>query len=183
MELLDGTELEDEMEDEEEDKAIGWQEREEIEEKEIKRCIKKLKIKKAAGIDGIPMEAWKYASEGLKRRLWDLLKIIWRKGTIPRDWRKSIIVSLYKRGEREEVGNYRSISLLCLAYKIYAEILRNKLEKMVEEKGLIPENQAGFRKGRSTIDNIFVLNHLMQRRTRQGGKDDKVYMLFANLNV
>jgi len=45
-------------------------------------------------------------------------------------------VPLYKRGEREEVGNYRGISLLCLAYKIYAEILRNKLEKVVEEKEL-----------------------------------------------
>jgi len=59
MKLLDGTELESEMVDEEEDKAIGWQEREEIEKKEMRRAIKKLKIKKAAGIDGIPMEAWK----------------------------------------------------------------------------------------------------------------------------
>jgi len=50
-------------------------------------------------------------------------------------------VPLYKRGEREEVGNYRDISLLCSAYKIYTEILRNKLEKVMEEKELIPENQ------------------------------------------
>jgi len=55
--------------------------------------------------------------------------MIWRKGTIPRDWRKSIIVPLYKRGEREKVENYRGISLLCSAYKIYAKILRNRLEK------------------------------------------------------
>jgi len=126
MKLLDGTELDSEMKDEEENKAIGWQEKEEIEEKGIKGAIKKLKIKKAAGIDGISIEVWKYASEGLKRRSWNLLRMIWRKGKIPRDWRKSIIaVPLYKRGEREEVGNYRGISLLCSAYKIYAEILRN----------------------------------------------------------
>jgi len=49
---------------------VGCQEKEEIE-KEVRIAMKKLKIKKA--IDGIPMEAWKYASEGLKRRLWDLL--------------------------------------------------------------------------------------------------------------
>jgi len=64
-------------------------------------------------------------------------------------------VPLYKREEREEVGNYRGISLLCSAYKIYAEIPRNKLEKVVEEKELIPENQARFRKGRSTIISSF----------------------------
>jgi len=43
MELLDGTELKDKVEDEKEGKAIGWQEREEIEEKKMKRAIKKLK--------------------------------------------------------------------------------------------------------------------------------------------
>lgn len=60
---------------------------------------------------------------------------------------------------------------MCTVYKIYAEVLRNRIEKEVEEKGMVPESQAGFRRGRATIDNIFVLNHLMQREKRQGGKD------------
>jgi len=49
-----------------------------------------------------------------------------------------------------------------------------------EEKELISESQAEFRKGRNMIDNIFVLNHLMQR---QEGKNDKMYMLFADLKA
>jgi len=57
MELLDRTKLEGEVEDEKEGKVIGWRKREEIEEKEMRRAIKKLKIKKAVGIDGIPMKA------------------------------------------------------------------------------------------------------------------------------
>jgi len=59
------------------------------------------------------MEAWKY--EELKRRLWNLLRMIWKKGKILRDWRKSIIV-LYKRGEKETTGQETTgggISLLC----------------------------------------------------------------------
>jgi len=64
----------------------------------------------------------------------DLLKTIWRKGMIPKDWRKSIIVPLYKREDKEKVGNYRGISLLCTVYKIYAEVLRNRLESEAEEK-------------------------------------------------
>lgn len=40
---------------------------------------------------------------------------------------------LYKRGDTEKAGNYR-ISLLCTAYKIYAEVIRNRIEKEVEEK-------------------------------------------------
>jgi len=52
---------------------------------------------------------------------------------------------------------------LCSTYKIYAEILRNRLEKEVIRKGLLPESQVGFRKKRSTMD-IYVLNHIIQRK-------------------
>lgn len=65
-----------------------------------------------------------------------------------------IIVPLYKRGEQEKIENYRNISLLCTAYKIYAEKIRMRLEIEVEEKGIISESQAGFRKGKSTLDNM-----------------------------
>jgi len=65
----------------------------------------------------------------------------WRKGTIPKDWRKSIIIPLYNRGDKEKAGNYRGISLLCTAYKIYAEVLRNRLESEAEEKDIMPESQ------------------------------------------
>lgn len=71
---------------------------------------------------------------------------------------------LHKREYKEKVENYKGITLLCTAYKIYAEILRKRLEKEIELKGMLPEGQAGIRKGRSTIDNIFILNHLIQRK-------------------
>lgn len=77
--------------------------------------------------------------------------------------------------EKDKVENYRGISLLCSAYKVYAEILRKKLEKEVEEKGLLPESQAGFRKGRSTMDNIFIFNHIVQREREKGKEEGKVF--------
>ncbi|XP_071580229.1 uncharacterized protein [Temnothorax nylanderi] len=195
MELLGGSEVEEEEESREKtrhqegrkevkrDERIEGDEEDEITEMEIKLALKKLKLKKAAGIDEIPMEAWKYASGPLWNRLVDLLRQIWREGTIPSDWKKSIIVTLYKRGDQEKTGNYRGISLLCTAYKVYAEVIRSRLEKEAEEKGMIPESQAGFRKGRSTIDNIFVLNHLIQKGRRRGGKAEKVYAIFADLKA
>ena len=83
-------------------------------------------------------------------------------------------IIIYKRGDTESVGNYRGISLLCTAYKWYAKILRIKLKEEVEKKNIIPETQTGFRKGRSTMDNIFVLNHLIQKSKR---RERKVYAL------
>jgi len=58
------------------------------------------------------------------------------------------------------------MSLLCSTYKINAEVLRNRLEKEVVRKGMLPKSQAGFRKKKSTMD-IYVLNHIIQRE-REG---------------
>lgn len=77
-----------------------------------------MKMKKAAGIDGILMEAWKYAGETIWKKLVKLLGQIWKEGIIPSEWKKGIIVCLYKREDQEEVGNYRGILLLCTAYKV-----------------------------------------------------------------
>ncbi|XP_018372884.1 PREDICTED: uncharacterized protein LOC108767472 [Trachymyrmex cornetzi] len=109
-------------------------EEEKLKEEEIKKALRKMKLKKAAGIDRILTEAWKYAGKRLWKKLVSLMKMVWRKGKIPEDWKKSIIVPIYKRGDKEKATNYRGITLLCTAYKLYAEILKNRLEKETEEK-------------------------------------------------
>lgn len=97
------------------------------------------------------------------------------------------MIQLYKRGDRVKMENYRDISLLNTAYKIYGEIIRNRKERIVEEKKVLPESQAGFRKERSTIDNIFVLNHLVQRerleKDKEGRKKEEgnIYALFVDV--
>jgi len=63
---------------------------EEIEIEEVRNAIKKLKVKKATGVDGIPMEAWKFAGTELVKELADLIKSVWVQGILPR--RKSIMV-------------------------------------------------------------------------------------------
>jgi len=71
---------------------------------------------------------------------------------------------------------------LCSAYKIFAEIIR-RLEEETERRMLLRETQAGFRKGRSTLDNIFVLSHVAQREKNKEGRDRKVYAFFADLRA
>ena len=80
---------------------------------------------------------------------------IWYEEEIPEDLKTAVIVPLYKKGDTKDPKNYRGISLLTTAYKRYIEVLRERLEEEEEEKDkLLPEGQTGFRRGRSTIDNI-----------------------------
>lgn len=120
MKLLGG--LEKDSEEERKEPRTEWIEtgkEKELEEEEIYAAVRKMKLKKAAGIDGIPMEAWRFGGEAIKKGFLDLIKRIWKDESIPAEQRKSIIVPLYKRGDAEEVSNYRGISLLCSAYKIF----------------------------------------------------------------
>ena len=64
-------------------------------------------------------------------------------GVVPEDWRSDVLVSLYKcKGERTKCSNYRSINLLSVSGKIYAEILVDRVRKGTE--GLIDSEQRGF---------------------------------------
>jgi len=142
-----------------------------------------MKKNKAAGFDGIPMEVWKYAGKDLWKGLVRLMRQAWKEENIPEDWKKSIIVPILKKGDPNVPGNYRGISLLCSAYKVYAELIRRRLEEQVESMERLPETQAGFRKGKSTMDNIFVLSHLVQREGRTEGNERRLYALFADLSA
>lgn len=110
----------------------------------------------------------------------ELLQRIWKEGNIPKDWKKSIIVLIYKKGNQDKAENYRGISLLCSAYKIYAEVLRNRLEKKTEDRNLLPESQCGFRKRRSNLESVFILSHLVQRETKK--EEDKVFLFICGLH-
>ena len=65
---------------------------------------------------------------------------------MPGDWRSSVIVPLYKgKGERTECKNYRGISLLSVAGKIYSGILVDRVRRVTGD--LIEDEQGGFRPG------------------------------------
>jgi hypothetical protein len=77
------------------------------------------------------------------------------KEIIPKDWAISMICPIYKKGDKAQCSNYQGVSLLCTAYKISTTILLNRLKPYSEN--IIGEYQAGFRKGRSTIDQIYAV--------------------------
>ena len=79
----------------------------------------------------------------------------------PEDWGKAIIVPLHKKGDRTECSNYRAISLLSVPGKVYTKILQQRLKRYVEE--VVGEEQAGFRRGRGTVDQIFVIRQLSEK--------------------
>ena len=95
---------------------------------EMAKAIAGLKDGKSAGGDGIPAEAWKHGGDNnMFSRLHQLITNAWKVGSVPQAWKDASIVTIYKKGDRTECGNYREISLLSIAGKIFASILLNIL--------------------------------------------------------
>ena len=86
---------------------------------------------------------------------------IWQTGEWPKPWTQSLIITLPKKGNLQQCQNYRTISLICHPSKVMLKILLNRLKPQAET--IIAEEQAGFRAGRSTTEQIFNLRLLCER--------------------
>ena len=74
-----------------------------------------------------------------------------------------------KKGDLTQPENYRGISLLPIFSKIFTHILKDRLLKWCETENLICDEQAGFRKNYSTMDNVFVIDTLIRKYLRKKG--------------
>ena len=82
----------------------------------------------------------------------------WESGTVPSAWKSSILVPIYKgKGDRSDPASYRPIALTSCIAKLYEKMIKLRFEPLIDNS-LIAE-QAGFRKGRSTLDNLIQLDH------------------------
>jgi len=112
--------------------------------------MKSMKDGKAAGGDGIPVEVWKYGGVELKKWVYNICVRIWRGEGWIKEWEEGIIVPVLKKGEGNKVKEYRGVTLTSTLYKVYVGVLAERLRIEVERKGLVGDNQAGFRKGMGT---------------------------------
>ena len=163
-ELLDVPMFDQAMdEDEEEIRILPHMEYEEIiTPKEVELSICKLKNGKAGGLDEVTAEILKNASHKLVPYFVKLFNNILSSCIFPDPWRTSILVPLYKKGPVDNPKNYIGISLLSIPSKIFTGIVYQRLVACTHENNIIVEEQAGFRKGYSTIDNIFTLHTIVQ---------------------
>lgn len=177
MTVFEGEECEEEVKDREE-KERG---RIEFTDEEINVQMKKLKKGKAAGGDGLRNEVWKNGGVELRRELADVMKRIGKGDKAPRGWKKGVVQPIHKKGPKDEVKNYRGVTLMDTSYKLYAALLNERLKKEVEGKQVLSEGMAGFRKGRGTLDNIYIIKRVVDAEVY--GKGNTVYACFVDLSA
>ena len=84
----------------------------------------------------------------------------------PGDWVKSVIVTLYKKGDMGESSNYRTLSMISHCSKIILWIITRRMSGKIEEE--LRDTECGFRAGLGTRDQIFNLGQIGEKYLEKG---------------
>ena len=84
---------------------------------------------------------------------------------MPGDWKESIVVTIYKKGDNTDCSNYRGLSLLPTTYRILSNILLSRLTPYAEE--IIVDHQCGFR--RNTSGQLLIVHSAFVKYLRKNG--------------
>ena len=135
---------------------------------EIIKAIKQLKSNKAGGPDKLINEFFIHGQHILVPILWNLFNKIFDTGVFPEEWAEGFIIPLHKKGNLNNVENYRGITLLSALGKLFSRVINNRLSEWSERYFVLIEAQAGFRANMGTVDDIFVLHGLISHILNHG---------------
>ena len=123
---------------------------------ELEAAIKKLKSGKAPGRDNIHPEFVIHQSAKTTAWLCSFFTLCYRRSKLPKTWRRATVVVLPKPNKpAQNPKSYRPISLLCVQFKILERLIHSRIDPVVDPQ--LPREQAGFRRGRSTVVQVTLL--------------------------
>jgi hypothetical protein len=153
----------------------GYESTTDISREEVEQAIRRLKNNKSPGNDAVTGEMIKYAGDAMVNEIHKLCNEAWNQGKAPKEWSRSVLVPLYKKGNAMDCRNYRTIALNSHVGKILMKILADRLKNHMER--YLSDEQAGFRRDRSTTQQILALR-LIAEKARRINK--KVYVCFVD---
>jgi hypothetical protein len=104
--------------------------------------------------------------------------LIWNKEELPHLCKESTVVPINKKGDKTDCSNYRGISLLSTSYSILSNILLSRLIPYADE--IIGDHQCGYRRNRSTTDQIFYIRQILKKKWQYNGTVHQLFIDFKN---
>jgi hypothetical protein len=96
-------------------------------------------------------------------------------------WKESIIVPIHKKGDKTDCNNYRGVSILPTTHKILSNILLSRLIPYAKE--VIGDHQCGFRHNRSSIDLIFCIHQILEKKWEYNEEVHQLFIDFKKLMI
>lgn len=145
---------------------------------EVCNILKSLKTDSAPGWDNIPTKFLKSVGPVVAPIISHLANLCFTKGIFPNLLKTSIITPVHKGGKRDDVNNYRPISVLPALSKIIEKLLNTRLINYLNKFNILSNSQFGFQRGKSTEDAVLALTTLL---TEQLDSKKKCLTVFLDL--
>ena len=123
----------------------------------------------------MPAELFQILKDDAVKMLHSICQKIWKTQQWPQDWKRSVFISIPKKGNAKEWSNYCTIALISHASKIMLKIFQASVPQYMNQE--IPDVQAGFRKGRGTRDQLANIRWIIEK-TREFQK--YIYFCFID---
>ena len=135
---------------------------------DLENALKKTKAGKATGPDNILNTFLIKGSSKFKHTLLLMFNLILEIQEPPENWGSEHITLFHKGGDSGNLDNYRGISITSNVGKLFCRMIETRLSGIVENQNLLGEIQNGFRPGRGTADNLFLLQNILdiQRKNK-----------------
>ena len=145
----------------------------------VKRKIDKLNDSFSAGPDQISNKLLKTFSNILSGPLATLFNKSMQSGILPKDWKLGHITPIFKKGAKGDPGNYRPISLTCVACKLMESIVKDSILEHLMDNNLINPTQHGFMNQKSCVTNLLEFFETITTYFDSGTPTDIIYLDFS----
>ncbi|CAM4582753.1 unnamed protein product [Lepidochelys kempii] len=150
-----------------------------VEKEVVRDYLEKLDKHKSMGPDALHPRVLKELADVIAEPLAIIFENSWRSGEVPDNWKKANVVPIFKKGKKEDPGNYRPVSLTSVPGKIMEQVLKESILKHLEERKVIRNSQHGFTKGKSCLTNLIAFYDEITGSVNEGKAVDVLFLEFS----
>ncbi|XP_074987510.1 histidine--tRNA ligase, cytoplasmic isoform X4 [Caretta caretta] len=159
--------------------AWGGGDQPSVEKEVVLDYLEKLDKHKSMGPDALHLRVLKELADVIAEPLAIIFENSWRSGEVLDDWKKANVVPIFKKGKKEDPGNYRPVSLTSVPGKIMEQVLKESILKHLEEGKVIRNSQHAFTKGKSCLTNLIAFYDEITGSVDEGKAVDVWFLDFS----